>query len=460
MSKYVFDPSILRAYDIRGIIDETLTDRDAFMVGRCFGTIVRDRGGKLVTLGRDGRLSSETLEKAMTEGLMACGLEVLTIGLVPTPALYYSEYYCEADGAIMITGSHNPMNHNGFKLSLNKRSFHGEDIKNFAILARGGTFAEGNGHTKSVDILDSYINQLARDYYDHYAQGRELKVAWDMGNGVAGPSVKKLTEKLPGTHILLNEEIDGTFPNHHPDPQDPKNLIQLQEVVLREKCHLGLAFDGDGDRLGIVDDKGRMVWGDQLLLLCAEEVISHKPGALIVADVKASQTLFDEVKKMGGKPLMWCTGHSLIKKKMAEIKADLGGEMSGHLFFKDRYYGFDDALYAAIRVMGITSLRMKPLSKWYDALPKLKNTPEIKIDCGDERKFQIVEDVKRRVQAANANVIDIDGVRVTSDKGWWLLRASNTGGSLIARVEAENEDDLQGLQDDLRSNLAMSGIKL
>lgn len=459
MSKHSFHPSVLREYDIRGIVGETLSSRDAYAIGQCFGTIVRDRGGQFVTVGRDGRLSSEEFEKTLVKGLIEQGLEVGVLGLVPTPALYFSEYFLKSDGAIMITGSHNPGNHNGFKMSLGKQSFYGEDIKNFACLASLGVSAQGRGFSKPCFILDDYIDTLACDFKDNYASGRPLKIVWDAGNGVAGPSMKSLASRLPGEHILLNEVIDGSFPNHHPDPQNPQNLKQLQKTVVENGYDLGIAFDGDGDRLGAVDEKGGIIWGDQLLLLFAEEVLTHAPKASIIADVKASQILFDGVKKLGGNAIMWRTGHSLIKKKMAEVNAKLGGEMSGHMFFKDRYFGFDDALYAAIRLIGITSLMSHPLSVWRENLPQLATTPEVRIECGDERKFKVIEEVRERLHHANANFIDIDGVRVHTKDGWWLLRASNTSAALIARVEATSQDNLKELESDLKQNLARSGIE-
>ena len=460
MTKHTFNSSVLREYDIRGIVGETLSERDAYAVGRCFGTIVRDRGGKLVTVGRDGRLSSEEFEKATVKGLMECGLKVLTLGLVPTPMVYFSEYQCEADGAIMITGSHNPMNHNGFKLSLGKRSFYGQDIKNFARLASLGSFAQGTGISKPYTILRDYINTLSTDFQDNYSRGRALKVAWDGGNGVTGPIIENLISHLPGDHILLNKEVDGTFPNHHPDPQIPENLVQLQKTVIENGCDLGIAFDGDGDRIGAIHEKGTIIWGDQLLLLFSEEVLQKNPGASIIGDVKASQVFFDGVKKLGGIPIMGRTGHSLIKKKIREVGAHLAGEMSGHVFFKDRYYGFDDALYAAIRLIGITSLMKNPLSVWHEGIPKLLNTPEIRIHCEDHKKFEVVNDIKKRLQSSKIPCIDIDGVRVQTKEGWWLLRASNTGASLIARVEATSQDGLEKLSLELKENLAQSGIDL
>jgi phosphomannomutase len=455
MAGRTLDPSILREYDIRGIVGKTLGPDDARSIGHAFGTLVRRKGGKRVQLGRDGRLSSAVLEDAVAEGLMAAGCDVYRIGEGPTPMLYYSVHERNADGGIQITGSHNPPEYNGFKLMLGKKAFFGEDIFGLGRLAASGDFERGSGAGHDDPVFDSYIARLARDFE---TGGRPLTVAWDSGNGAAGPAMAALTGKLPGRHVLLNVEIDGTFPNHHPDPTVPKNLEQLQACVAKEKCDLGIAFDGDGDRIGVVDGKGRILWGDQLMAVLARGVLAALPGATIIADVKASQILFDEIARLGGKPLMWKTGHSLVKAKMAETGAPLAGEMSGHIFFAHRYYGFDDALYAAIRLLSILAHAKESLADMRDALPSVINTPELRFQCDDDRKFKVVEEVKARLAAAGAEVNDVDGVRVKNADGWWLLRASNTQDVLVARAESTTSGGLARLKAAIADAVTKSGV--
>ena len=428
-----FHPSILREYDIRGIVGETLFAADAAAVGRAFGTLVVRHRGRMVCVGRDGRLSSPELEAALVDGLVSTGVEVRRVGLGPTPMLYFAAHTLGADGGIMVTGSHNPPSHNGFKLVFAGKPFFAAQIQQLARLgAAGDVDARGGGRAVETPLIDDYVRRLLADYDGI----RRLKVVWDAGNGATGEAMVKLTRRLPGDHILLNETIDGTFPAHHPDPTDPANLVQLIDAVARHGAELGIAFDGDGDRIGVVDAKGRILWGDQMLMLLAEDVLKARPGATILADVKASQSLFDRIAALGGRPVMCRTGHSLIKTKMAETGAPLAGEMSGHIFFADRYYGYDDALYAAVRFLGLVARWTDgTLADRYDALPRLFNTPEIRIDCPDERKFAVVAEVKQRLAAAGATVSDIDGVRVSTDDGWWLLRASNTQAVLVARCE-------------------------
>jgi phosphomannomutase len=369
--------------------------------------------------------------------------------------LYFAVNVVPADAGIMISGSHNPPDYNGFKMMLGKAPFYGTDIQRLGKIAAEGAFASGAGSVEEWPALDAYVDRLVKDFRGT----RSLRVAWDAGNGSAGQAMAMVSARLPGTHILLNEAIDGTFPAHHPDPTLPECLEQLQETVRREKCDLGLAFDGDGDRIGAIDGQGRILWGDQLMVLLADDVLREKPGSTVIADVKASQVLFDEIARMGGKPLMWRTGHSLIKAKMAETGAPLAGEMSGHIFFADRYYGYDDGLYAAVRLLGYLSNRRESLAELRDRLPQLVNTPELRFPCSDTRKFAAVEEVKARLAAAGANIIDVDGLRVTTDDGWWLLRASNTQDVLVARCEAKDEAGLERLRDALVEQLVMSGIE-
>jgi len=456
MSGYKLNPTILREYDIRGVIDKTLTTEGALAIGRAFGTMVVESGGQTVCVGYDGRLSSPSLERAIVEGLLACGLSVVCLGLGPTPMLYFGVKTMKADAGIMISGSHNPPEYNGFKMTLNATPFFGKDIIRLGKIAAMGAYADGVGEETRNFLHSQYVARIAADY----SGGRPLKVAWDAGNGSAGDAMRDLCALLPGEHILINEQIDGTFPSHHPDPTVPECLKQLQEVVRSEKCDFGMAFDGDGDRVGAVDGKGRIIWGDQLMILLASDVLKENPGSTIIADVKASQALFDMVSQMGGNPLMWRTGHSLIKAKMLETGAPLAGEMSGHIFFADKYYGYDDALYAAVRLLNYVSHQPKSLVEIRDSLPQPVNTPELRFPCGATRKFKVVEEVLERMEAKGAELVNIDGLRVKTDDGWWLLRASNTEDMLVARCEAREKEGLFRLQEVLAAELSASGVEI
>ncbi|MBF0167382.1 MAG: phosphomannomutase/phosphoglucomutase [Alphaproteobacteria bacterium] len=451
---HVFHPTILREYDIRGIVNETLHAADAYAIGRAFGTMCAKAGGRHVAVGRDGRLSSPEMADAVILGLRAASIDVIDIGLGPTPMLYFAAKTLNADGGIMITGSHNPPNHNGFKMVMKGKPFFGADIQELGQIARSGASANGSGGLSRRDLGKAYADRLLQDYNGQ----RPLRVVWDCGNGASGEIVRQLVAKLPGHHKVLFAEIDGNFPNHHPDPTDPHTLVALKAEVADERADLGIAFDGDGDRIGVVDGQGRILWGDQILVLLAEDVLKMRPGATIMADVKASQSLFDAISAMGGEPLMWKTGHSLIKTKMAEIGCPLAGEMSGHIFFADSYYGYDDALYAAVRFLSKVARMAESLAAWYDRLPKLVNTPEIRIDCPDERKFAVIEEVRSRLADAGAEVNATDGVRVKEGGGWWLLRASNTQAVLVARAEAADEAGLAALKTRLTEQLAASGL--
>lgn len=454
MTGHRFDPTILREYDIRGVVGKTLFPADARGLGRAYGTELRRRGGRSVAVGYDGRLSSPELEAALVEGLMASGLEVARIGLGPTPMLYFAVFHLPADGGVMVTGSHNPPDYNGFKMMLGHESVHGEAIRSLGEIAAAGAFRSGTGSVRETPVFDAYVARLASDYRG----ARPLEVGWDAGNGAAGPVLVELTRRLPGHHRLLNERVDGTFPAHHPDPTVPENLEQLRELVLKEGLDLGIAFDGDADRLGVVDGAGEILWGDQLMVLFARDVLKRHVGAPIIADVKASQVLFDEIQRAGGKPVMWRTGHSLIKAKMAEIKAPLAGEMSGHIFFADGYYGFDDGLYAAIRLLSLVSQGPQSLARLRAALPKVVNTPELRFPCPEDRKFKVVDEVRARLADTKADVNPVDGVRVRTADGWWLLRASNTQDVLVARCEAKNQEGLARLKQALSRELELSGV--
>ena len=462
-----FEPTCLREYDIRGIVGRSLHAADAFAIGRTFGSIVAGSAGedpaaegrRTVAVGYDGRLSSPELEAALVDGLKASGIEVLRVGCGPTPMLYYAATTLRTDGCIMVTGSHNPPSYNGFKMMLGGKPFFGAQIQRLGRLAAAGDVVdETMGADRAVDVAHDYVARLISDWD---GGDRILKVVWDNGNSAAGDILQRLVRSLPGEHTVLNGEIDGNFPAHHPDPTIPKNLEQLIAAVADTGADIGIAFDGDADRIGVVDNKGQILWGDQLLIVLARDVLKTHPGATIIADVKASQVLFDEVARAGGAPLMWKTGHSLIKAKMAETGSPLAGEMSGHVFFADRWYGFDDALYAAIRVLGIVARLDGPLSAVTDALPHTVSTPELRFDCDDTAKFAVVEQVAGRVAASGIpadRISSIDGVRVRSDDGWWLLRASNTQAVLVARAEGTDGEALERLKSELVRQLEASGI--
>ncbi len=455
LTSHIFHATSLREYDIRGIIDETLGADDAYAIGRGFGTIVARGGGKKVAVGYDGRVSSPMLEEALVKGLNDSGVDALRIGMGPTPMLYYAEAILEdVDGGIEITGSHNPANYNGFKLVLGGAPFFGSDIQKLGTMAAAGDWVEGSAGSEHLDILDQYVARVAEA-----APTRAYRIGWDAGNGAAGPAIEKLTKMLPGEHHLLFVDVDGHFPNHHPDPTDEANLADLRALVAEKKLDFGVAFDGDGDRIGAIDGEGRVIWGDQLLQIYAQDVLGDVPGATIIADVKASQALFDRVTELGGKPLMWKTGHSLIKSKMKETGSPLAGEMSGHIFFKHEYYGFDDAIYAAVRLIAASAKLDKSVTELRSDMREMINTPEMRFQVDESRKFAVIDEVLARLKAEGADVNNTDGARVNTADGWWLLRASNTQDVLVARAEASSEEGLDRLMAQIDEQLAASGLE-
>jgi len=449
-----FDPTSLREYDIRGIVGKALGPADATAIGRGFATAVRRAGGTRVAVGYDGRVSSVELEAALVQGLTAGGVDVVRIGLGPTPMLYYAEATLEVDGGIQITGSHNPGEYNGFKMVLQHKPFYGADIQWLAKVAAEGDWEEGAGSVSNADIMDLYVDRMLENY-----DGGAFRIGWDAGNGAAGPVIDKLVKLLPGEHFTIFTEVDGHFPNHHPDPTEEHNLEDLKKLVAEHKLDFGLAFDGDGDRVGAVDGLGRVVWGDQILSILAEPVLRELPGATIIADVKASQALYDRIAELGGVPLMWKTGHSLIKTKMRETGAPLAGEMSGHIFFAHEWYGFDDAQYAAIRLIRAVHMLGGSLTALKDAMPKMINTPELRFQVSDTRKFAVIDEVLDRLEKSGAEVNRTDGARVNTPDGWWLLRASNTQDVLVARAEAKDQAGLDRLLSQIDDQLAASGLE-
>jgi phosphomannomutase len=451
---HTFNPTILREYDIRGIVGDTLTEADAYALGRTFAAKAHGEGARTIAVGRDGRTHSGMLEAELIRGLTEGGLNVIQIGMGPSPMLYFATHYLDVDGGMMVTGSHNPADYNGFKLLLKGRSVFGAEIQEIGQRAASGHWTEGDGTVEEVDIRTAYANRLLDGF-----SGKAFRIGWDAGNGAAGPILDMLVERLSGHHHVIFSQVDGRFPNHHPDPTVEANLADLKALVEREQLDFGIAFDGDGDRIGAVDGKGRVIWGDQLLMILAEPVLQELPGATIIADVKASQTLFDRVAELGGQPLMWKTGHSLIKAKMKETGAPLAGEMSGHIFFKHRWYGFDDALYAAVRLIEAVSASGQSLTAIMDAMPKSVATPELRFQVDESRKFAIVDEVRTRLASEGAKVDATDGVRVSTSDGWWLLRASNTQDVLVARAEAKDEVGVERLVAQIDDQLAKSGVE-
>ncbi|MBX7536471.1 phosphomannomutase/phosphoglucomutase [Qipengyuania sp. GH1] len=458
---HAFHSTVLREYDIRGIIGETLGADDARAIGRTFGSMLREKGGNKVAVGYDGRRSSPMLEHALVEGLTASGCDVVRIGLGATPMLYYAEASDQSvDGGIQITGSHNPPNYNGFKMVFQGRPFFGSDIQELGRRSAAGEWSDGAGDVEERDILDEYVERMLQAIAGVDAAALAgMRIGWDAGNGAAGPALEKLAARLPGEHHLLYTDVDGAFPNHHPDPTVEENLADLRALVAEKSLDFGIAFDGDGDRIGAIDGEGRVIWGDQLLMIYAEDLLRTRKGATIIADVKASRALYDHVEACGGEPLMWKTGHSLIKSKMKETGSPLAGEMSGHIFFADDYYGFDDAMYAGVRLMTSAARLGKSVTQLRSDMPQMINTPEMRFQVDESRKFAAIEEVKDRLSNTDADVNGTDGVRVNTADGWWLLRASNTQDVLVARAESDSEDGLARLMAQIDEQLRLSGLE-
>ena len=449
-----FNPSILREYDVRGIVGDTLTAADAYALGRGYAAVALDEGARRIAVGRDGRTHSPELEAELVRGLTEGGIDVVRIGQGPSPMLYFATYHLGVDGGIQVTGSHNPADYNGFKMLLKARSVFGEEIQALGRRCAAGDWSEGAGSVEEADVAQAYADRLVEDF-----KGGEFRIGWDAGNGAGGPVLDMLVERLPGEHHTIFTDVDGTFPNHHPDPTVETNLEDLKRLVADKGLDFGIAFDGDADRIGAIDGKGRVIWGDQLMMILSAPLLEELPGATIIADVKASQILFDRIAELGGTPLMWKTGHSLIKSKMKETGSPLAGEMSGHIFFKHRWYGFDDALYAAVRLIEAIAASGKSLTELMDEMPVSTSTPELRFPVEESRKFAIVAEVLERLSSEGADVDPTDGARVNSDDGWWLLRASNTQAVLVARAEAKDEAALERLVAQLDGQLRKSGVE-
>lgn len=457
---HIFAPSLLRQYDVRGVWGQTLCLRDAWALGRCFATIVRRAGGMRVAVGRDGRLSSPALEAALVDGLVEGGMTVRRLGLVPTPLLYYA-VAADADvhGGIEVTGSHNPADHNGFKLDLAGHPFFGQDLAALGPMAAAAAWDQpaAPGRIEPVDLLDAYVARIlqALDGVDLTAIA-DLTIGWDTGNGAAGPVVEALVRHLPGRHVLFHTGVDGHFPNHHPDPTEIKNLRDLLAAVAAGQIDLGFAFDGDGDRLGVVDGRGRVLWGDQITTILALDLLRRHPGARIMGDVKCSQTLFDTIARAGGVPLIAPTGHSLIKAAMKPAGALLAGEMTGHVFCADDYYGYDDAIHAALRLLAASARLGRSITALCDALPTMHVTPDLRLAAPDPPGA--LATITAALAAEGVAFDATDGARVATADGWYLLRASNTEAMLTARAESASAEGLTRLLGEVDRRLAMAGI--
>lgn len=438
------DKTIFRQYDIRGIFGKDLTEETVFLIAKAVGSYLTRRGLRRIVIGRDARLSSPQLRDWMVKGLVSCGMEIMDIGTVPTPVTYFAIYHFDMEGGVMITGSHNPPEYNGFKILAGKETLYGDQIQQLYEIIQKEDFVEGRGKVEEKNVIPTYQDFLVKNV----KQQRPLKIVLDGGNGTGCWVAKDIFARLGNEVIPLYCEMDGRFPNHHPDPTIPENLKDMIEIVKKEGADLGIAYDGDADRIGVVDEKGRILFGDQILMILMRDVLESNPGAKIISDVKASKFLFEEIKRLGGVPIMWKTGHSLIKKKMKEEGALLAGEMSGHMFFADRYYGFDDAIYASVRLVEYLSKSGKKLSEIFDELPKAYSTPEIRFEFTEEGKFMLVEEIKRILlqRYPDYEVVDIDGIRINYPDGWALARPSNTQPVIVLRFEAQTQEALERIK--------------
>ena len=442
-------PEIFRQYDIRGVVGKDLTPQSVEIIGRAIGTTFRRHGKNNVVLGRDCRLSSPQFSDILTKGLLSTGLDVIRIGTVPTPLMYFTVFFKDMESGIMITGSHNPADYNGFKMMIGRDTLYGEAIKDiYNLIAKGDFISDRPGLEKTMDILPEYMKYVVGNIH----LKKSLRVVVDAGNGTGGVVAVPIFRELGCEVIELYCKMDGHFPNHHPDPTLPEALEDLIDKVAETGADLGISYDGDADRIGVIDDKGQVIWGDQLMILFARSILRDHPGAAIISEVKASKLLYDEIDKLGGRSIMWKTGHSLIKKKIKEEKALLAGEMSGHIFFADRFFGFDDAIYASARLLEILSATDLSLSTLLSDLPETFTTPEIRVYSSDLVKFQIVEEVKNQL-AEHYPIIDIDGVRATFPHGWALVRASNTQEAIVLRFEADSMKHLDGIRREVEGTM-------
>ena len=451
-----FDPEVLREYDIRGIVGSNLNENTAYTIGRTFGFVVKSRSSSsTIVTGFDGRLTSPKLHQALCEGLKQAGTKVIDVGMGPTPMIYFAHYHFNSDAAVMVTGSHNPSDYNGFKMVFNKHSFYADEIQNLQSIMKNEKLNIKEGSVIKHNIINEYVK---RDLQNININNK-LKIAWDIGNGAMGIAIKEITSQLQNTNnILINVEVDGTFPNHHPDPTVPKNMEQLIRAVINYNCDIGFAFDGDGDRLGVVDNRGKIIWADQYMLILCSEIAELYDHPKIIMDVKCSKVFFDEAKKMNCDPIMARTGHSPIKEKMKELNSPLSGEMSGHICYADDFFGYDDAMYVALRLLRILGNQSRKLSDLIGEYPATYSTPETRFDVKEIRKFAIIDEIKERLLNIDGEVIDIDGIRVQNSLGWFLIRASNTQNQLTCRAEALSKENLLSLIKVIEDQLSLSGV--
>jgi phosphomannomutase/phosphoglucomutase len=436
------DPKVFREYDIRGLVDKEIFDQDVVRLGKTFGTYMARQNKGRIAVGRDCRLSSDRYRDLLIEGLLATGMDVVDVGVCPTPVFYFALRRLDREGGIMITASHNPPEYNGFKVCNGYDTISGPEIQKLRAMMDAGDFVTGTGRVEGFEIIEPYMQVVL----DNIKIGRKLRVGLDAGNAVGGPVALPLLQKLGCEVYPLYCEMDGTYPNHEPDPTVMENLIDLKELVIREQLDVGIAYDGDCDRLGVVDHRGEAVYGDKLMIIFAREILSRKPGAVFISEVKCSRLLYEDIEKHGGKAVMWRTGHSLMKAKMKEINADLAGEMSGHMFFKDRYFGFDDGIYASCRLLEILADTGSRIPELLHDVPVTYTTPEIRVECPDETKFEVVERARRHFQENGYQVIDVDGARIVFPDGWGLVRASNTQPVLVLRYEADTPERLEEIR--------------
>ena len=447
---FSMNTNIFREYDIRGIVGEQLTDETVGILSRAIGTFFVKNGATRIAIGYDARESSPRFCEIISHGLNASGCDVVLIGMVPTPVLYHTAFTKDVDGGVMITGSHNPPHHNGFKICLGNTTLFGSQIQEIKEIALSGVFEIGSGSVGSIDVLDDYV----ADIVSKISFGRrKLKAVVDAGNGMGSVTAVPIYNRLGVELVELFTEPDSTFPNHHPDPTVTENLQDTIRAVHEHQADVGIAFDGDGDRIGIIDETGRIIWGDELMILLSRTVLAERPASTIIAEVKCSQNLFNDIEKHGGTAIMERAGHSIIKSRMKETGAVLAGEMSGHIFFADRFYGFDDAAYAGARLLEILSKTDKKLSELFDGIPETYSTPELRVDCPDETKFEVVAKVAQHFSQTN-KVITIDGARIIFDHGWGLVRASNTQAILVLRFEAVSQEHLDAIKKDVDRFLA------
>ncbi len=436
------DPKVFREYDIRGIVGEQITEEDVRVLGQTFGTYMNQQGKSRVVVGRDCRHSSKPFRDSLVEGMLSTGLDIVDLGICPTPVFYFSLRHLDREGGMMITASHNPPEYNGFKICNGYDTISGQEIQKLRILMEKGDFVKGEGKIEEYDIITPYSEFIK----NNINITKKIRVGLDAGNAVGGPVAVPLLKDLGCEVHDIYCDMNGDFPNHEPDPTVLDNLKDLIELVKKEKLDVGIAYDGDCDRIGVVDNDGDVVYGDKLMIIFAREILSRKPGSTFISEVKCSKTLYEDIEKHGGKAIMWKTGHSLIKAKMKEVNAELAGEMSGHMFFKDRYFGYDDAIYASCRLLEILSNTGKTIKQLLEGVPKTYSTPEIRVECPDEIKFEVVEKAKKIFKEKNYKVIDVDGARIVFDDGWGLVRASNTQPVLVLRYEADTPERLEEIR--------------